>query len=53
MTICKNVSGFAVVDSWTQTPNDLEVNLHAGRPLKSNDVSVEFTTTDVKVGLTG
>ena len=43
---------FSVV-SWSQSVSAVTVILHAGRPLKSNDVSVEYTENDVKVGLTG
>jgi len=41
------------VVSWSQTSEDVTVILHAGRPLKQNDIEVVFDDDRVNVGLTG
>jgi len=38
---------------WSQTADDVTVILHAGRPLKQNDIEVVFNDHKVNVGLTG
>jgi len=38
---------------WSQTADDVTVILHAGRPLKQNDIEVVFNDDKVNVGLTG
>jgi len=42
-----------LVVQWSQTAEDVTVILHAGRPLKQNDIEVVFSDDKVNVGLTG
>jgi len=50
--VCSSVR-YVLVVRWSQTDEDVTVILHAGRPLKQNDIEVVFNDDKVNVGLTG